>query len=70
MSNTIIKNMSKKDKNANFMEELKDNIINQKKIVGDDNSLKSNDIFRLLDLHYYKEFYTYRLWSFLETMNI
>ncbi len=40
--------------------ELRDNIMEQHKLSGDNNNLNSDDIFRMLDLYFYKEFYTYR----------
>ena len=40
--------------------DIHNNIINQYKLAGDNNNLTTNDIFRLLDLYFYKEFYTYR----------
>ena len=41
-------------------DDIHDNIILQKKLAGDENSLTTNDKFRLLDLYFCKEFYTYR----------
>lgn len=40
--------------------ELHDNIIEKLKISGDNNNLTTDDMFRLLDLYFHKEFYTYR----------
>lgn len=40
--------------------ELHNNIINQYRLSGDNNNLTTDDVFRLLDLYFYKEFYTYR----------
>lgn len=42
------------------MSDLHDNIIEQYKLSGDNNNLTTDDVFRLLDLYFYKEFYTYR----------
>jgi DNA-directed RNA polymerase beta subunit len=39
---------------------LRDNIINQHRLSGDSNNLSTDDIFRLLDLYFHKEFYAYR----------
>lgn len=41
-------------------DDLRDNIIEQIKLIGDNNNLTTDDIFRLLDLYFYKEFYAYR----------
>lgn len=40
--------------------DLHNNIIEQFKLAGDNNNLTTDDIFRMLDLYFYKEFYTYR----------
>ena len=40
--------------------DLHNNIIEQYKLAGDDNNLTTDDVFRLLDLYFHKEFYTYR----------
>ncbi|VBB18380.1 DNA-directed RNA polymerase subunit beta [Yasminevirus sp. GU-2018] len=40
--------------------DLHNNIIEQYRLAGDDNNLTTDDVFRLLDLYFYKEFYTYR----------
>ena len=40
--------------------DLHNNIIEKYRLAGDENSLTTNDLFRLLDLYFYKEFYTYR----------
>jgi len=40
--------------------DLHNNIIEQFKLAGDNNNLTTDDLFRLLDLYFYKEFYTYR----------
>jgi DNA-directed RNA polymerase II subunit RPB2 len=42
------------------MIDLKNNIINQTKLSGDNNSLTTDDIFRVLDLYFSKNFYAYR----------
>jgi DNA-directed RNA polymerase II subunit RPB2 len=39
---------------------LRDNILTQYKLSGDNNNLSTDDIFRMLDLYFYKEFYMYR----------
>lgn len=39
---------------------LHENLINQKRLGGDDNNLSTDDLFRLLDLYFHKEFYAYR----------
>lgn len=40
--------------------DLHNNIIEQYKLAGDNNNLTTDDVFRLLDLYFYKEFYAYR----------
>jgi len=40
--------------------ELYENIIKHSRLSGDDNSLVTDDIFRLLDLYFNKQFYSYR----------
>lgn len=67
MATSIGKNnntMSDKKKIINKIDEttkkLYDNIIDQYKLVGDNNNIVTNDIFRMLDLYFHKEFYAYR----------
>jgi DNA-directed RNA polymerase beta subunit len=48
------------DNDKNVMEGLRDNVMEHHKLVGDNNDLNTDDIFRILDLYFYKEFYTYR----------
>lgn len=43
-----------------FITELRDNIIDQYKLSGDNNAVSTDDIFRMLDLYFCKEFYAYR----------
>lgn len=40
--------------------DLHNNVIEQFKLVGDNNNLTTDDVFRILDLYYYKEFYKFR----------
>ena len=40
--------------------DLHNNIIEKYKLAGDNNNLTTDDIFRLLDLYFSREFYTYR----------
>ncbi len=51
---------SNNDNKLSFIDNLKDNIIEQKRISGDDNKVSTDDIFRMLDLYFYKNFYQYR----------
>lgn len=53
-------NRTKSDDNKNKPTDLHNNIIEQFRLAGDNNNLTTDDIFRLLDLYFYKEFYTYR----------
>lgn len=40
--------------------DLHNNVIEKYKLAGDDNNLSTDDVFRLLDLYFSREFYTYR----------
>jgi DNA-directed RNA polymerase beta subunit/intein/homing endonuclease len=51
---------NKDNKDNNSIATLHDNIINQSKIIGDGNDVNVDDVFRMLDLYFYKEFYMYR----------
>src|SRR5271170_2528899 len=44
----------------NNVTDLHNNIIKHYRLAGDNNKLTTDDIFRLLDLYFYKEFYKYR----------
>lgn len=59
MSKTNKTNDGDNDESMN-VDKLKDNIMNQYKLSGDNNNLTTDDIFRVLDLHFSKEFYAYR----------
>lgn len=54
------KKLKSNDKMDVIPSELQENIMTQKFISGDNNSLTTDDIFRVLDLHFSKQFYTYR----------
>jgi DNA-directed RNA polymerase II subunit RPB2 len=51
---------SKKSSKNNDLSDLRDNLVSQKRLGGDDNNLSTDDLFRLLDLYFHKEFYAYR----------